>query len=87
MIAIMYCYHFCYTVSCPTMEAPENGEVVVSSNGSVTIATFSCETDYSLYGNTVLSCISGTWEGTAPTCGKFLLIFLCHFNIMLMPKF
>jgi hypothetical protein len=59
-------------VSCPPVETPENGGVIVTSNGSVTIATYSCSKDYTLYGDAVRACISGSWEDAAPTCGKFL---------------
>ncbi|XP_053399292.1 CUB and sushi domain-containing protein 3-like [Mercenaria mercenaria] len=56
-------------VSCPMIETLEYGDVTVTSNGSVTIATYSCVQDYSLLGDAVRTCTSsGAWESTTPTC-------------------
>ncbi|KAH3840535.1 hypothetical protein DPMN_113985, partial [Dreissena polymorpha] len=58
-----------YCVSCPTMSDILNGKIAMTTNGSVTMAIYSCERGYTLVGSAALSCrATGTWSGPAPTC-------------------
>ncbi|XP_076328551.1 P-selectin-like isoform X3 [Tachypleus tridentatus] len=56
---------------CPTLSAPENGELSGFCSSAVTgdRCTFSCLQDYQLIGDSELICLeSGSWSGTTPTC-------------------
>ncbi|KAL4230224.1 Sushi [Mactra antiquata] len=55
-------------LQCEEIETINNGDVVTTSNGSSTIATYTCVTDYYLEGNTELYCTEGVWIGSLPTC-------------------
>jgi hypothetical protein len=60
-----------FAVSCPLFGDIENGQVNVSTNGSVTVASFICDEDYNLNGNNKLVCTTtGIWNGPTPQCGK-----------------
>ncbi|KAH3840888.1 hypothetical protein DPMN_114346 [Dreissena polymorpha] len=54
-----------------------NGKIAMTTNGSVTMAIYSCERGYTLVGSAALSCrATGTWSGPAPTCGRELASIL-----------
>lgn len=57
---------------CIPLDAPDNGEVWVSSDG-LTI-NFTCNVGYSIKGNSTTVCsLSDTgWDSSAPTCSKFI---------------
>ena len=53
------------------MVDPPSGEVSVSSNGSHSLAVFSCVSGYHVLGVVELICgDAGTWSENPPTCGK-----------------
>ena len=58
-------------MSCPLFDDNiENGQVTVTTNGSVTVASFTCGDDYTLSGDNTLTCTTtGTWSGSTPECG------------------
>ncbi len=63
--------HNLHPVVCLSLPAPNNGIVSYSDPtlGLNTVATYTCETDYILYGDTTRTCESdGNWNGDAPTC-------------------
>ena len=79
-------YHpFFAVIECPTLIAPANGQVSYTTDMSSpfdigTVATFSCDTGFSLNGTiATFTCADddqadtiGTWGGTEPSClGKF----------------
>ncbi len=67
--------HNLHPVVCLSLPAPNNGIVSYSDPplGLNTVATYTCETDYTLIGNTTRTCENdGMWSGSATTCeGEF----------------
>ena len=60
----------CAPVSCGALSAPANGAVSTPTTTYGGSATYSCDSGYSLTGNATRTCdATGTWTGTAPTCG------------------
>ncbi|XP_022235090.1 sushi, von Willebrand factor type A, EGF and pentraxin domain-containing protein 1-like [Limulus polyphemus] len=56
---------------CPTITAPENGEIAGSCSSAVTgdRCAFSCVGDYQLVGVSDLICLdTGSWSGESPSC-------------------
>ena len=59
---------------CPNVTNPENGQVVQVLDGNIpgTLANYSCNAGYTLFGNVSRECISTgvqvLWTGEAPTC-------------------
>jgi len=60
----------CQTVTmCPSLTAPSNGDVSVSSQVAGGVAQYECNTGYVLSGGATRNCQgNGSWTGTAPTC-------------------
>ncbi|XP_071343773.1 E-selectin-like [Trachinotus anak] len=61
----------CTVVSCPLLEAPENGHINCSDSEPVynCQCSFTCSQDYSLDGHELLTCAHhGNWTGERPTC-------------------
>ena len=67
---------------------PTNGMINYNNVGTVsmrpvgTVATYTCDTGYTLNGNTTRTCGSdGMWSGSAPTCqgkwNKVCKLFIC----------
>lgn len=57
---------------CPDLIKPSDGNVLLSSNGSVSSAIFECLSGYEIYGERELTCQeNGTWNYAAPSCGRF----------------
>ena len=59
--------------TCTDLIRPSN--TMISYNGGSidnrpvgTVATYSCDTGYTLYGGSTRTCSDGTWSGSAPTC-------------------
>jgi hypothetical protein len=49
----------------------------LSTDGEVTLATYSCNVGYTMLGEQLSYCLNdGSWNGTAPSCGKFY-VFIC----------
>ena len=64
-------------VTCPSLSAPNNGEVSVTSYIPGGSATYACEGAGRLQGQSVRYCLGrdGTWSGSEPTCiGELLFI-------------
>ena len=71
---LMHWLNFCL-VECPAMVDPASGTVSVSSNGSHSLAVFSCVSGYHILGATELNCgDSGTWSDNPPACSKCQLV-------------
>ena len=61
-----------FSVSCPILGAPSNGNLTQTTDGVTTSIQFSCDTGFSLSGEATLACLdTGSWNGTSPTCGEF----------------
>ena len=59
------------SVVCPVVTGPDNGTVALSTNGSVTVAVFTCDSGHSLTGSPQLTCKTDElWDNTEPVCGK-----------------
>jgi len=61
------------TASCAVLPAitVASGNVTLSTNGSVTFATYNCPTGYVVNGASTLSCGSdGTWSEQPSDCGR-----------------
>lgn len=56
-------------VACGILTNPTSGIVTLSSDGSLTTATYKCATGYTLQGVSKRTCgVSGTWDNTQPIC-------------------
>ncbi|XP_060562326.1 CUB and sushi domain-containing protein 3-like, partial [Ruditapes philippinarum] len=56
-------------VSCEEISAPSSGSFAISSNGTESTVTYSCNTGYILVGEGVRSCnSSGQWTSNTPEC-------------------
>ena len=58
-------------VFCPNLTDPANGQVTMPSNTPDSAATYTCNTGFMLFGNSMRTCqADGTWTGTEPTCER-----------------
>ena len=56
---------------CEALVDPSSGSVVISSNGSLSVATYSCRAGYQLVGANSRSCReTGLWTGVPASCGE-----------------
>ena len=55
---------------CPSLDAPPNGLVAVTSRGGVQVASYGCNAGYQVFGNLTRQCPveRGTWSDTQPYC-------------------
>ena len=59
------------SVVCPEPSPSENESVVISTNGSVSVASFACDIGFSISGPQQLECrANGLWDNIQPICGK-----------------
>ena len=67
--------HFASEIDCGSLDDPTNGEVSVSGTTLNSVATYSCNTGYTLTGDDMRTCLeSGLWSGNVPSCiGKIQL--------------
>ena len=66
-------------VDCSNLTDPANGSVNHTAGTTFKqTATYSCNTGYSLVGNSNRTCqATGNWSGSAPTCQGMLLRSVC----------
>ena len=71
-------------MDCGSLTGPANGSVNHTAGTTIgQTATYSCNTGYSLVGNSTLTCqAAGNWSGRAPTCEPMLIkgnvtLFMC----------
>ena len=58
-------------VTCPILPAPTNGMVDEPRNTFGSNATYTCDTGYTLNGDTTRTCGNdGSWSGSEPTCNR-----------------
>ena len=61
-------------VDCGSLTDPANGSFTLTSGTFGVTATYSCDTGYTLVGNSSRTCqTTGNWSGSAPTCQSMLL--------------
>ena len=59
-------------VDCGALDNPDNGMVDVSETVLDSVATYSCNTGYTLTGDAMRTCQGdGTWSGSEPICVRF----------------
>lgn len=59
----------CTAVRCSAPRAPANGQVITSGTAVGSVATYSCNTGYTLIGSSTQTCQSNAqWSGDAPSC-------------------
>ena len=64
------CFFHLFTVQCTFITPPNGGNFVTSSNGSVSITTFTCDTGSTISGDITLECgPDGAWSSMIPDCG------------------
>lgn len=53
---------------CESLEDVENGQLTVTGLSSGAVAIYTCNTPYTLEGDSFRQCSNGEWTGTQPTC-------------------
>ena len=60
---------FCFSVQCPSLNAPSNGAKSGSGVTYLSVLTFSCNTGYTLGGSNNRTCqADGSWSGNTTSC-------------------
>ena len=67
---------------CPTLSNPENGRVTVNTRNVGSVATYTCNSGYTLFGAEMRMCaqdsgVIGFWALQPPTCLRELIVFAC----------
>ncbi|XP_052281318.1 sushi, von Willebrand factor type A, EGF and pentraxin domain-containing protein 1-like [Dreissena polymorpha] len=58
-----------YSQTCETLSNPPRGIVAIATSGSVTTATYTCQANYTLWGNVSRICqADNKWGGSEPFC-------------------
>ena len=52
--------------------APVNGQLTVDSTLLDSMASYTCDSGYTLVGDAMRTCTVNGWNGTNPVCGKVL---------------
>jgi hypothetical protein len=61
---------FNLTEKCEDVVTPNDGTIILTSDGTITRAEITCDVGYSITGTVELNCASdGTWSGDMPSCG------------------
>ena len=71
---VSLCYNLiaCAVIVCEDLPNIPRGSVFLSGNREGSIATYVCDSGYSLAGDAQRTCQSnGLWSGREPSCGKF----------------
>ena len=69
----MYCYLFSLGITCPDLENPANGAVMVNGMNPGDTAHYTCISGYELVGADTLTCGSdGMWSPDPPVCRREL---------------
>ena len=56
---------------CPELQPPVNGKLDLPSRTFGSLATYSCDAGFVLFGNSVRGCLAGgIWSGEDPVCGR-----------------
>ncbi|XP_043107268.1 sushi, von Willebrand factor type A, EGF and pentraxin domain-containing protein 1 [Puntigrus tetrazona] len=68
----------CVASGCPSLGDLLHGSTLVSKDRS--LATFSCDTGYSLFGSAFLFCKGKSWNGTKPVCKVADIMSVLYLN-------
>ena len=70
------------TATCPDLVDPDRGNVAIVTTDTSTIATYTCDSPYSLIGASLRTCqANDSWTGSAPYCGMCAISRKCvHAN-------
>ena len=64
-----FIFHFASEIDCGPLGDPANGAVSLSSIMINSVATYSCNTGYTLTGDDMRTCLeTGVWSGSEPMC-------------------
>ena len=65
-----------YSVVCPSLNDPANGNVNVSGDFFGQTAEYTCNNGFNLIGDSIVTCgLDGQWSGNPPVCeGKHLTV-------------
>ena len=70
-----------FTVTCPPLPEVPSGNLSITTDGSTTMAVYTCVNGYHLEGSAVIACTSdGIWNTSLPVCSMYLSLF--HFNMV-----
>ena len=58
------------------LTAPEFGQLTVDSTLPDSVASYTCDSGYTLVGEATRTCTVNGWSGTNPVCGKGILNIL-----------
>ena len=56
------------------VEFPDFGQLTVESTLFGSVASYSCDSDYTLVGDAMRTCTLSGWNGSNPICGKLRLV-------------
>ena len=63
--------YFHSVVECPTLNDPDNGNLILSGNTIGQTAEYTCNNGFNLGGESLLICgPDGQWTGNPPVCGE-----------------
>ena len=74
---------------CGTLEAPCNGQVVMTTSTVNSTATYTCEVGFALDVDVTRTCQSnGEWSGSAPCCeiGKILFVLILKVQVIIFQS-
>ena len=76
-----FCNHS--ALDCGPLGDPENGMVSVSTTTYKSVATYSCNTGYTLRGNVSQTCLdTGLWSDSQPYCTGEIYIIIVTYDIL-----
>ena len=65
-----------FSETCDSLKSVKNGTVHLSTNGTTTVSTFTCQSGSSLNGSGTAACGGdGKWDVSSPVCGNLIKYF------------
>ena len=68
-------------IECPSLSNPANGIVVVTGLTPDSIATYTCNAGYQLFGDATRTCnFNGQWTSAEPFCSRkymYMYLYMC----------
>ena len=69
----LVCYYFA-EIACDSLISPSNGNVVVDGSGVGTVATYSCDTGYTLVGQSTRTCQNSADPHPGPAVDRLAIM-------------